>query len=488
MTKTRTDVESAWIVRVLGTAADGDLREQMRGFFHDARLHGIGDDVILGTLTQWQAKNGEFVEHGAWLHHMIEAMAMAPEELRPNHIAFPFLVAKGQRKGQPRKAFVENTAALLDGYRVKARYNLMSHSMELEIPGFKPAVERAANAGLHWLRSTAERHGLGKDTTLEHLSMLATEYHPVRDWMTALPWDGADRIGELVDTIETTDELAPELLRRWLRQCAAAVIGDPGFRPVGVLTMQGPQGCGKTTWCKRLAPDDAGWIGIGLNLDPSKRDDVQTITRFWISELGEIDATFKRADIAAIKAFADRHEDVYRAAYARREERVPRRTVLFASVNRPDFLADDTGNRRWWTIRVSRCRWDHDIDLQQLWVQVYGEVIDGLPWRLDRELEAALNESNHRFEVHDPFADALWQTWEQTPVDVDDDGSGWRTLSEICAALPGYDGVRLTRRETNAAARLLRAAGVAERSASGSRLLRFAVQSRERRQYWRDAG
>ena len=472
-----TDTTAAWQARTLGTKPSGDLKQQMRNLFHDARLHAVSDEVIISTLTQWQFKHSSFVEHGEWLHHLIDSLALTVDELRPDHVAFPFIETKGQRKGKPRRGYIENTAALLQSHKVRSRYNLMAHSFELEIPGFTPAVERKANADLHWLRSTAERHGLSKDTVLEHLSVLATEYHPVRDWINAVPWDGTDRLSELVGTIETDDPLAPELIARWLRQCAAAVTGDPGFRPVGVLTFQGPQGCGKTTWCKRLAPDASGWVGIGLNLDPSRRDDVQTITRFWISELGEIDATFKRADLAAIKAFADRHEDVYRSAYARREERVPRRTILFASVNRPDFLADDTGNRRWWTIRVSRCNWDHGIDTQQLWAQVYQQVVDGLPWRIDADLEAQLNDSNRRFEVHDPFADALWDTWKLTPIATDDDGLShyWRSLSDIVSALPGYSDMRLTKRETNAAARLLRQAGAGERQATGSSPLRFAV-------------
>lgn len=477
------DAESAWQTEVMGTKPNGNAREQMTNFVREAAALGIDRAVVCWALTHWQYKHCDFVNHGDLMWTLVEELPKSAEQLHPEHIVWPFTIKSGPRKGQPSTVHHENTAALIKALDVTVRYNLMTHELELEIKGYHVAEERRSNANIHWFRTRAERFGLNRDRVLEHLHELAIEYHPVRDWITSTPWDGTDRISELVDTVDTCDPLAPELLKRWLRQCVAAILGAPDFRTTGVLTYQGPQGCGKTTWCERLAPEGTDWIAIGMRLDPSDRDSIQALTRHWIAELGELDATYKIAEIASLKSFVDRPHDVYRAPYARRTERVPRRTVLFASVNRPDVLADDTGNRRWWVIQVRKCNWNHGIDVQQLWAQVYEEVVEQkLPWRLDEDQERQLRESNARFEAHDPLAEAFWSTWEPTTT-VDD--ASLKSLRQILEAMPGYGDRPPARKDTNAVLRVLRLAGAYEKARTGHAPVKFGVRLRGSSSSWR---
>lgn len=366
----------------------------------------------------------------------------------------------------PNPRCVENTAALLDAYGIRCRWNLMRHSLEIDVPGFTAAQERSQNANLSRLLELADRRGLRKENVLDHVAILTTDYHPVADWIASKPWDGIDRKAALMDTIGlaagSDAMLAYTLIDRWLVSCCRAVLppvaGARKFTPQGVLTFQGPQGIGKTEWLKHLAPPDCDWIATGRVIDPHNRDSVQQATSFWIVELGELDATYKKADIAALKAFVTLDTDTYRSPYARREENTPRRSVMAASVNPRYFLVDDTGNRRWWTLACESLCWDHGIDMQQLWAQVMVAASSAdARWWLTPDESAALTLANAGHEIGDPLVDDLWAAWEPVAVQAT---STRITLADIWAAMPGRSGKGRTKSESTALANALRAAGV----------------------------
>lgn len=371
-------------------------------------------------------------------------------------INFPVMIpGTGRRPPRVSTKHVENTAALLDAYGMTVRHNLMRHGLELKIPGFQPDPERAENATAEMFKSLAVRNGLNSDTSLGHLLVLADSYHPVRDWIASVPWDGVDRFEDFFGTLTLENQskkaLARTLMKRWMVSAVRAVMPDkPGerkFTPQGVLTFQGPQGIGKTEWFKSLAPPDRDWICTGRVVDPHNKDAVQQVTSFWLSELGELDATFKKSDVVAMKAFITQAEDVYRSAYARQAEHIPRRTMMAASVNPKMFLVDETGNRRWWVISVRALKWNHGIEMQQLWAQVAEMVKAGEQWWLSQEEMAMLNTSNEDHEIVEPIIEDLHATWKpalhdaKKPVKV--------TMNQIWQALPNRDGSTRQRKESN---------------------------------------
>lgn len=353
-------------------------------------------------------------------------------------------------KGRPSKLHVENTAALFAAYGIGVRYNLMTHKLELSIPGFEVPAERAENATLARVVELAERNGLAEKQTLSHAQILAESYHPVWDWICSKPWDGEDRLAAFGQTLQLTDtphyDLHCTLLRKWLISCVRAVAphnnGGPAFRPQGVLTLQGAQGMGKSRWIEALAPANSGWILTGAALDPHDKDSVEQLTSVWICELGELDGTISRNHTAAIKMFVDRPADTYRRAYARASETVARRTVMAASVNPKAFLVDDTGSRRWWALPVEHITVDHGIDMQQFWAQVATLLAAGEPWWLTSAEVMALNVANLRHTVGDPVVDDLWATWKP--------GAEFQreTLAEIWSAMPGRANRPRTRAES----------------------------------------
>ena len=130
-------------------------------------------------------------------------------------------------------------------------------------------------------------------------------------------------------------------------------------------------------------------------LNPADRDSVKSAISYWLVELGELDATFRKADIAALKSFLTKNRDELFLRYSRASSTFPRRTAFLATVNDKRFLRDETGNRRYWTIEcglnlVAR----HCIDVQQCWAQAAHLMRQGEPHNLQRDEMDRLNAAN----------------------------------------------------------------------------------------------
>lgn len=335
----------------------------------------------------------------------------------------------------------ENVEAMLAHYRTRARYNVMTHEDEYEIDGFVGAADKRANVGLAQIREWARRHGLPAGEALfDQLSLIIADnhYHPAAEWIRSRPWDGVPRVDLLFATLVlATDDpdriaLARAILVAWLASAAQAALvpanAREGIAAQLVLVLQGPQAAFKTRWIERLVPTGSGLLRPGVMLDPSNRDSVQRATSTWLVELGELDATIRKSDIASLKAFLTNRTDTYRAAYARTHETIARRTVFAASVNERGVLHDDTGNRRLAMIAISECDCEHDIDMQQLWSEV--ATWPASTMFLSHQDEAALTLSNRDHEAADPIAESLAQAWQ-----LDESGTSWRSLRVVCEGI-----------------------------------------------------
>jgi putative DNA primase/helicase len=124
-------------------------------------------------------------------------------------------------------------------------------------------------------------------------------------------------------------------------------------------------------------------------------------------ELGEVDATFRKADIAQLKAFITKDTDLIRLPYHREASEFARRTVFFASVNESSYLSDHTGNRRFWTIETVAIKADHGIDMQQVWAELLVSYKKGDSWYLDRQEIEKLSAHNEIYEAEDPVEDTV---------------------------------------------------------------------------------
>lgn len=233
------------------------------------------------------------------------------------------------------------------------------------------------------------------------------KYNPVLDYLSSLAWDGKDRIVELYELLGIQeDELSKTLLKKWLLQTVALLFNraDAPYGAEGVLVLNGLQGHGKTSLFRRLAlrPD---WFREGAIIKDNDKDTLRRCVTSWIVELGEVESTLK-SDIEALKAFVTSAKDAYRLPYGRSDIEAPRRASLCATCNSGTYLLDLSGNRRWFTVAVTREVSYNEIDAfeaEQLWAQIYAIVSTMNPaqqaacFRLTSEERKQLEERNGGF-------------------------------------------------------------------------------------------
>lgn len=334
---------------------------------------------------------------------------------------------------------IPNLRCLLKNYKIKARYDVIRKEMLVTHPGQRGTRDNAKSKAIDTVVSLCALNNLPRTDVPSFLASIAddTPYNPVMDFITFKPWDGRSRFEDLLQTVQTKPGFDRGLLvllaRRWLISAVAAAAKPSGFWSKGVLVFQGDQSLGKTSWFRALLPPSVrDLVKVDASIDPANKDTIISAVSHWMVELGELDGTLRKADIARLKGFISQDVDQFRRPYARAEEKFQRRTVFFASVNPEHFLADDTGNVRWWTIPVVGINHGHDIDMQQLWAEVYTWFEAGEPWWLDRDEENRLNASNTEHEQRDPIDELI-----ASKYDFDDPIRRRLTATEVLLEL-GY--------------------------------------------------
>lgn len=212
-------------------------------------------------------------------------------------------------------------------------------------------------------------------TVQAYISIVASRSvcNPAKSLVESVEWDGVSRLPEIFTILGVSgDELSETLVKKWLIQCVSLLYNNVGspFGADGVLVLIGRQGVGKTCFFRRLAIE-SNLFGEGKSLNFSDKDTLISATGYWLTELGEIEATLK-GDRERLKAFITSTVDEYRRAYARAATKALRRTSFCGSANSSDFLTDQTGNRRFWTVPVEKIDLDRldRLNVLQLWAEI----------------------------------------------------------------------------------------------------------------------
>ena len=226
------------------------------------------------------------------------------------------------------------------------------------------------------------------DDALQEVTQ-ANKFHPVRQYLTGLTWDGECRLDTLfIDYIGAEDtEYIRAVTRKWMCGAVARAM-DPGVKFDTAIVLYGSQGLGKSLILERLGRK---WFNNSL-VDIKTKDALEQIQGSWIVELAELAPTYKN-DNEIVKAFISRTYDRFRSPYGRRTEEYPRQCVFAGSTNNLMFLKDRTGNRRFWPItgdkdRKTKNSWDLSKDeIDQLWAEAFRYWSEGEPLVLEGALE-----------------------------------------------------------------------------------------------------
>ena len=177
-------------------------------------------------------------------------------------------------------------------------------------------------------------------------------YHPVRDFLNSLTWDGTERIRYCLHHFlgAEADEYTFQALRLFLLGAIHRAF-RPGCKFEVMLCLVGGQGAGKSTFFRLLAGKDE-WFSDDLR----KLDDENVYRKLqghWIIEMSEMIATANAKSIEEIKSFLNRQKEVYKIPYETHPADRLRQCVFGGTSNAMDFLPlDRSGNRRFLPMQV----------------------------------------------------------------------------------------------------------------------------------------
>ena len=237
------------------------------------------------------------------------------------------------------------------------RYNILTERIDIVKPLWWSKPTATLNdTDLNYLMLYLEdKYGLTSEKKIEKaISIVAdcNKYHPIRDYLNSLEWDGTERIRyALTRYLGAEDsEYTYECLRLFMLGAINRVF-KPGCKFEVMLCLVGGQGAGKSTFFRLLAVMDE-WFS-----DDLKRIDDDNVYRkmqgHWIIEMSEMIATANAKSIEDIKSFISRAKETYKVPYETHPADRLRQCVFGGSSNTLDFLPlDRSGNRRFLPIMV----------------------------------------------------------------------------------------------------------------------------------------
>lgn len=215
-------------------------------------------------------------------------------------------------------------------------------------------------------------------------------YHPVKDYLSALSWDGIPRLDTLlIDYLGAPDTPYVRAVTRKTLTAAVARIYRPGIKFDTILVLNGGQGIGKSTLFARLGRE---WFSDSLSLSDMKdKTAPEKLQGYWLLELSELNG-IKKVDVEVVKSFLSRTDDKYRQAYGVSVESHPRSCIIVGTTNSEGgFLRDVTGNRRFWPVSVTghgKYRPWELRDVDQVWAEAVARFKAGEELFLKDEIAA----------------------------------------------------------------------------------------------------
>ena len=187
---------------------------------------------------------------------------------------------------------------------------------------------------------------------------LKRRYHPIRDYLSGLVWDGVGRIETVfIRYFGCSDDVyVREVALCWFVAAVYRVF-EPGYKFDTALVIAGEQGIGKTSFLREIGKIE--WYGE-LSSFEDKEGVEQTLGK-WIIEISEMTATNKQ-QIEQQKTFLSACHTRTRLSYDRRAKDYKRQCVFSGSTNQDQYLKDSTGNRRWWPLDATV----EEVDLEKL--------------------------------------------------------------------------------------------------------------------------
>ncbi len=290
---------------------------------------------------------------------------------------------KGEALAASQMMTLETEQFLNDNYLF--RRNVLSGKVEFatlpaEEPQYRVLTQEALNSiVIRARRENVCEKGNPKTEIMELIhSEEVSEHNPIKEYLDSLPkWDGQNHVAKLFSRLPgiTTEQHA--FFAIWLRSAVAHWLQmDTLHGNECVPTLIGAQGCGKTTFVKRLLPAHLREYFLDhLNLS-NKFDKEMALTNNLLVNLDELEA-IRPSQHAALKQTLSKSKVNGRPIYGASQEDKPRYASFVATTNNPHPLTDATGSRRYICLTIPKGQQidnTGEIDYEQLYAQVLYEV------------------------------------------------------------------------------------------------------------------
>ena len=252
-------------------------------------------------------------------------------------------------------------------------------------------------------------------------------FHPVRDFLLGLSWDGQDHIANLASYFQDQHGVLPMYLRRFLVGAVARVL--KGGAQNRMLILDAMQGKGKSFFVRWLASPLPSYYTEAPIL-PDDKDSALRLIGSWLWEVAEFGSTTRRADRESLKFFISQETVTVRRPYGRFDIRKPALASFIATINNESgFLADPTGSRRYMTTTLTGIDWAYtdSIRPEDVWAHAVALFKAGEPWNLTADEAQQAASINELYAVGDPVEDAIYRIFELEPHD----GSSFMTTAEV---------------------------------------------------------
>lgn len=246
-----------------------------------------------------------------------------------------------------------------------------------------------------------------------HEAAHRSRYHPVRDYLDGLTWDGKDHVASFLNKLDMSSPLAETFWKKFLIGSIAKVLdAHQNF----MLVLVGAQGRGKSRLVRWLCP--LPHLFHEGPVSPDNKDDLLLLLNNWLWEVSELDSTTRRADRSALKHFISMKNVKVRVPYGRYPIDKAAAASMIGTVNEDGtgFLNDPSGNRRFGVVRMQGIDWSYEnIDRDQVWAQIYAMYKAGEPFELTQHEQEVQKEMNLEYTLQSPLEELFLNYFEHDP-------------------------------------------------------------------------
>ena len=291
------------------------------------------------------------------------------------------------------------------------RRNLLNGKVEFatkqsdgQASDYRPLTQEALNSII--LRAKREDICEGSNPKTDIVEFIHSEevcaYNPIGEYLDNLPqWDGQNHVAQLFSRLPGLSSEQLSFLSIWLRSTVAHWLQMDTLHGNEIVpTLIGAQGCGKTTFFKRLLPANLRQYFLDhLNLS-NKFDKEMALTNNLLVCLDELEA-IRPSQQASLKQTLSKSKVNGRPIYGCAQEDRARFASFVSTTNNPHPLSDATGSRRYICLQIPQGQYidnSGEIDYDQLYAQVVYELREQkAPYWFNNDEVARIQQLNQEY-------------------------------------------------------------------------------------------